>query len=222
MEEGFYRLTEPVVHPQIRDAVPHQQVEPAVVGSDIVQSSAHEKQAQVTQRDELGVLGLVQRARRVEVVDTAEPAVGLALAAALGLLLVVVVAGNVGEQVHGPAKQLLQDEVRGGQNGSVLHELTELVNGLAHARGILITGLGNEHHVAGQVTGGLVVLAVGDLPREVWNKQERVADPPHSVVQDLGRRESLVAALVGQHPDTGTKQTLNNGVQCPKGNTGRH
>jgi hypothetical protein len=40
------------------------------------------------------------------------------------------------------------------------------LQGLADAGGVLLTGLGNEDHVAGQVTGGLVVLAV---PSKVLN-----------------------------------------------------
>lgn len=210
-----------MVHPQVGNTVPDEQVQPAVVAADVVQDGAGEEQTQVTQDNELGILGLVQRAGGVEVVDTATPAVVLALATALVLLGVVVVASDVVHQVHGPAEELLGQKVAGGQDGGLLAQLTELVQGLADAAGVLLTGLGDEDHVAGDVTGGLVVLAVGNLPGEVGNEQERVADPADGVIQDLGGGEGLVTALVGQNPHTGTDKTLHNGVQGPEGHTGR-
>lgn len=99
-----WKLTEPVVHPQIGETVPDEQVEPAIFGANEVQTKAGEEQTEVGQGNKLGITGLVQRAGGAEVVDTAEPAVGLTLAAALGLLLVVVVAGDVDHEVHGPAE----------------------------------------------------------------------------------------------------------------------
>jgi len=213
------KLTEPVVHPQVGDTVPDQEVEPAILGADEVQTKTGEEQTKVTQGNQLGILGLVQRTGGAEVVDTAKPAVALALTATFGLPLVVVVAGDVDKEVHGPAEQLLKEEVRGSEDGSLLHELAELVHGLADTRSVLLTGLGDENHVAGKITRGLVVLAMGDLPREVRDHQERVADPADAVVQDLGRRERLVTALVSQHPDTGTEETLDNCVQSPEDDT---
>ena len=43
-----------------------------------------------------------------------------------------------------------------------------------------------------------------------------MADPSDSIVEDLARRERLVAALMSQHPQTSTEQTLDEGVQTPK------
>lgn len=210
-----------MVHPQVWETVPDKQVQPAEVGTDEVQGGADDEETKVTQGNQLGVLGLVQRAGGVEVVDTAEPAVLLAHTAALGLLGVVVVTSDVVEQVHRPAEELLGQKVAGSQDGSLLAQLAELVEGLAHAGGVLLTGLGDEDHVAGQVTGGLVVLAVGDLPGEVGDEQERVADPANGVVQDLGGGEGLVTTLVGQNPHAGADETLHDGVQGPEGHAGR-
>lgn len=211
-----------MVDPEVRDAVPHQKVQPAISGTDIVQERAGEQETNITQDNQLGILGLVQRARGVEVVDTTAPAVLLALAATLGLLLVVVVASHVGDQVQQPAEQLLADHVGGSRNRSLLNELAELVDGLADAGSVLAAGLGDKHHVTGKVTSGLVVLAVGDLPREVGDEQKGVADPANSVVQDLGGREGLVTALVGQDPNAGTDETLDDGVHGPQDHASRH
>lgn len=157
-------LTEPVVNPQVWDTVPDQQVQPAVGGANIVQNGASDEKTEITQSNILGISGLVQGAGRVEVVDTTEPAVGLTDTTALGLLGMVVVTSDIGDQIHGPAKQLLEDHVGGSQNGSLLHKLTQVMDGLANTGSILLAGLGNENHVTSKVTGGLVVLAVGDLP----------------------------------------------------------
>lgn len=209
-------LTKPVVHPEVRNSIPHKQVEPAISGADIVQNRTGDSETEVTEENELGILGLIQRARGVEVVDAGKVTVVLALATALGLVLVVVVTGNVGEEVHGPAEQLLQDNVGGGEERGLLKQLIQFVGGPANARSILGASLGDEDHVTSDVTGGLVVLSVGNLPREVRNEQSRMADPTDSVVQPLGRRERLVTTLVGQYPDTGTEETLENGVQPPQ------
>jgi len=47
-----------------------------------------------------------------------------------------------------------------------------------------------------------------------------MADPSDSIVEGLARGERLVAALVRQHPQTGTEQTLHEGVQTPKSSSG--
>lgn len=215
------RLTEPVVHPQVGETVPDEEVQPAELGADQVQSSASQEETQVTESNELGVLGLVQRTGRVEVVDTTTPAVVLALAAALGLLGVVVVAGDVVHEVQGPTEELLCQKVAGSQDGSLFAQLADLVQGLADAGGVLLTGLRNEDHVAGDVAGSLVVLAVRDLPGEVGDEEEGVADPANGVVQDLGGGEGLVTALVGQDPNAGTDETLHDGVDGPESHADR-
>lgn len=61
-----------------------------------------------------------------------------------------------------------------------------------------------------------MVLAVGNLPREVWDKKSGVADPASCVVEDLRWGERLMTALVSQNPETGTKETLKDSVYSPK------
>lgn len=204
-----------MVDPEIRHTIPHKQVEPAISLSEIIQSRTNKTQSQITQENELSVLGLVQGATRVEVVDTAKVTVALALATTFNLTLVVVVAGDVGEQVHGPAEKLLQDHVGRSEDRGLLHELGDFVDSLADVSGVLLAGLGHENHITAQVSSRLVVLAVGDLPGKVWNQKERVADPANGIIENLGRRESLVTTLVGHNPETGTKETLHKGVESP-------
>jgi hypothetical protein len=187
----------------------------------LIEDISGDGETQVTQGNQLRILSLIQRAGGVEMVDTTEVAIALALSAALGLAFVVVVAGDVGEKIHGPSEQLLKEEVGDGGDGGLLHQLIQIVDGLANARSVLVPGLGHEHHVTGEVTSGLVMLAVGDLPGEVGHQQSGMADPADSVIQNLGGGESLVATLVSQNPDTGTDHTLDNGIDGPQDHSRR-
>ena len=58
----------------------------------------------------------------------------------------------------------------------------EFVGEFPNAAGVLIASLWNKHHVTLQVSSGFVMLAVGNLPREVWHKESRMADPASCVV----------------------------------------
>jgi len=162
LEEGDGN--EPVVDPEVRKKVPDEEVLEAEVLVDEVKGSAGQSETDIRQEDQLLVLALVKRAGGVEVVDTAEEAVALALTLALGLLVVVGVAGDVGDDVQRPAEELLKDHVGSGSDGGLLHQLRELVDGVADSASVNLTGLGKEDHVALHVASSLVVLAVGDLP----------------------------------------------------------
>lgn len=209
-------LTKPVVNPEVRDEVPHEHVGEAELLDEEVQGDSSQADTDVAKNDEVGVFVLVQRGTGVEVVHAAAVAVVLALAAALALALVVVVAGDVGHEVVGPADELLADEHQQGVDGGLLGQLGQLVDHLAEAGGLLLAGAGHKDHVALEVAGGLVVLAVGHLPREVGHEQGRVQDPADDVVVQLGGREGLVAALVGQNPEAGGEEALHGGVQAPE------
>ena len=141
------------------------------------------------------VLLLIQRAAWQEMVD-ATIAVLLANAFAFGLLGVVVVAGQVLNQIQRPAGKLLSQERGSGVYWRLLHQLMHLMHEIAHLGGMLLTSARYEDHVTLQVTGGLVVLAMADLPAEVWHKQSRVTEPTYGVVQRLAWREGLVTTLV--------------------------
>ena len=101
--------TEPVVHPEVGEEVPDEHVLEAVGLAERDQDGDGDGEAEITQEDEFGVLGFIQGAGWVEVVDASEVAVDLALSTTFELTLVVVVASDVGEKVHWPSKELLAD-----------------------------------------------------------------------------------------------------------------
>jgi hypothetical protein len=61
-----------------------------------------------------------------------------------------------------------------------------------------------------------VVLGVGDLPGEVRDKQRGVCEPANGIVERLGGRERLVAALVCHDPKAGSENALQDGVSSPQ------
>lgn len=186
-----------MINPQIREEVPDEHVGSAERAGHPDERGDGESNANIAQDDELRVLGLVERAGGVEVVDTGGVPVLLPLAAALLLVLVVVVSRHVGEEVQPPPRQLLANQVEQSSNGGLLGQLVELVHEPGDAAGVHLARLGDEDHVLLHVAGGLVVLAVRDLPGEVGNQQRGVADPADGVVDDFRGREGLVAAFVG-------------------------
>lgn len=209
-------LTQPVVNPKVWQEVPDQHVVPAKLVDEEAEHSGSQTDTNIAENNQPGILLLEQRAARVEVADAAAKAVVLALATALTLALVVIVTGDVGQEIVGPADKLLANEHKQGVDGSLLSQLGQLVDKFSKTSGLLLAGAGHKDHVALHVAGGLVVLAVGHLPAEVGDEQGRVDDPADSVVVQLGGGEGLVTALVGEDPETRTKETLQEGVQSPE------
>lgn len=204
-----------MIHPEIRHKVPDQKVCPSVRATDHEKDTADNGQAKIREQDEMLVLLLVQRAAREEVIDTAI-AVLLADTLALWLLLVAVVSSHVPEQIHGPAEQLLGNEHGCSVDWGLLHQLVHLMQEGSGTSGVLFASAWDEDHITLHVAGGLVVLAMADLPAEVWNEKSRVADPPHSVVEGLAGREGLVATLVSKDPEASTEKTLHDSVGSPE------
>lgn len=213
---GDQKLTEPVVDPQIGEEVPNRHVRPAESLSEEEEGRGGDGNANVAHDDQPSVAVLVQRAAGVKVVHAAAEAVLLALATTLTLALVVVVARHVGEEVVGPADDLLADEVDERGNGRLLGQLVELVGEPSHPSGLLLAGARDEDHVALDVARRLVVLGVAELPAEVGDEEGRVQDPADNVVEALRGREGTVAALVGKDPETGAEEALEEGVRAPE------
>jgi hypothetical protein len=205
-----------VVNPEVGNKVPDGHVVETELLDKEVQSSGGDGNTDIAQDDELGIPVLVKRAAGVEVVNTATKTVVLALATTLLLALVVVVAGNVGHEVVGPANELLEHEHEQSESRSLLSEVSELVGHLAKARSLLLAGAGNKDHVTLHVAGSLVVLSVGDLPAEVGDEEGRVKNPTSHIVDKARVGESTMAALVGDNPNAGSEKTLENGVDGPQ------
>ena len=210
LEEGDSH--KPVVDPKVRKKVPDCHIGEAEFLSQGVESKASDGDTEVGQENQFSVLGLIERAAGIEVVDTAEKTVFLALATTFGLLLVLVMTGDVCDQVKRPAEELLANQVQNSGDWSFLGQFMKLVKHVAHARAELLAVFRYEDHIALHVTGSLVVLAVGDFPREIWDEQCRVADPTNCVIENLGGGERLVTAFMCQNPDTSGNHTLNNCV----------
>lgn len=205
-----------MVDPEVGKEVPDEHVVEAEGLGEVDKAGNGDTDTDVAQDNELGIAVLIQGAARIEVVDTTAETVLLALATALALALMVVVAGDVGQKVVGPADELLHDEHQEGEGGGLLGQLRQLVDELAEAGGLLLAGSGDEDHVALHVASGLVVLAVGDLPAEVGDEERRVQDPAGHIVDEGGVGEGAVAALVGNDPQTGAEETLEDRVQGPE------
>lgn len=65
-----------------------------------------------------------------------------------------------------------------------------------------------------------MVLAVRDLPGEVGDEERGVAYPADGIVDDFGGREGLVSAFVGEDPQAGAEEALDDGVDGPEGGAG--
>lgn len=210
------KLTQPVVHPEVRSQVPHEKVRESIRLADPEKNRSGDQKTQVAEEDQLGILCFVQGAVGIEMVDTTAKAILLADTTSFTLDLMLVVTSDIGQQVHGPASQLLGDQGVGGVERSLFGKFIKLVKQVAFPRGPLLPGGWNEDHISFHVTSCFVVLAVRDLPREIRHQQRRVTKPAHSIVQNLALGEGLVTTFVGQHPQASTEETLHNGVQKPE------
>ncbi|KAH3668267.1 hypothetical protein OGAPHI_002021 [Ogataea philodendri] len=108
---------------------------------------------------------------------------------------------NVGEQVPPPATKLLHQQTCKSLDRSVFSQLAELdpaVDPMIFLK--LLNSLWNKHHISSQVTSGLVVLAVTELPGEVWHVQVRMDDPAHSVVHSHVIGKSVMSAFMTHNP----------------------
>ena len=211
-----------MVDPEIRKEVPDEQIGPAEVLPEEEEDSPRNSQTEIAQQDQVLVLPLVQRARGHEMVHTTANTILLAFTLSFTLPLVVVVSSDVCDQIGWPATNLLVDKMEEGVKWSLFGQFAELVDCLPDSGCILFASLGDEDHVTLDVASGFVMLAVGDLPREVGYEQRRVADPADGIIKRLRRRERLVSTFVCQHPQAGSEQALDYSVCRPQtSSTGR-
>jgi len=124
---GLLLLTEPVVHPEVWQEIPNQEVGPTVVVAKVDEGRDGNSKTNVTEKNQLGILGFVQRAVGVEVIDTSEEAILLSLSTALNLSLMVVVACNIAQKVVGPTDQLLPEKHDEGDDWGLLAQFGQFV-----------------------------------------------------------------------------------------------
>lgn len=135
---------------------------------------------------------------------------------AVALALLALGAGrNVEEQIHLPPGNLVEEEFDQGDDGGVLEQLGIEVQVGDAALAPLRHVAGDKDHVLLHVAGEAVVAVVRELPAEIGDEEERVGEPSHDVVDHLVGGESTVAALVGQDPETGAEQALDEAVADP-------
>ena len=126
-----------MVYPEIWQSIPDQQIGPAEGAAEVEQNGAGQKEPKVGQQDQTLVLLLVQRAERVKVVDTTI-AVFATDALAFSLLMMVVVASDIHDEIQRPSKDLLSNEVSCGEDRSLFEKLVHFVHEPAHLRSMLI------------------------------------------------------------------------------------
>lgn len=118
----------PVVDPKVWSEIPDGHVGEAELLAEQDEASNDDSKTEVTEEDELSILGFEKRTSRVEVIDTSSKSVDLSFSASLTLTFVVVVASNIPKQVHGPAENLLSDGMDDGSDWGFLGQLVDLVN----------------------------------------------------------------------------------------------
>lgn len=153
-------LTQPVIHPQIWGNIPNEKIRKSIILAYQEQDAARDEQTKVAEKDQLGVFGLIQRTVGVEMVDTSAESILLANASTFTLTLVLVMASHVGDQIHGPAAQLLGNQVIGRGDGGFLGKLLELMKQVSTFGSVLLLGRWHKHHISLHVAGGFVMLAM--------------------------------------------------------------
>ena len=98
------KLTEPMIHPQVWQDIPHSQISPAIGFANHGKCTESESEANVACEDELGIFSLVQWTCRIEVVDSSSKAVLLSFPTALLLAFMKIMSSNVERGIKDPAE----------------------------------------------------------------------------------------------------------------------
>lgn len=205
-----------MINPQIWQDVPHKEVRKSKVLSHPVEDAGGDQEPNIAECDEFCIFRLIQRTRWVEVVDAIAEAILLPFSAPFALSLVAIMPGHIRDQVGRPATKLLVDKVEGSSEGCLFGELVELMQKVAISRSIIFSCLRHEDHVSLHVARRLVMLAMRDLPGEVWHQQSRVTDEADDIVENLAGRERLVSAFVSHDPQPSAEKALHESVAGPE------
>lgn len=140
-------------------------------------------------------------------------------AALASLPLLASLAGrHVEEEVHLPASKLVGNELDELDNRHILKHLGGLLVHVQVGQLPLVAisgGGGDEGHVLLHVAGEAMVAVMAELPAEVGDQKEGVADPADHVVEPHVPGKGAVAALVRKNPDAGADQALEVAVRSP-------
>mmetsp|Transcript_33704 Transcript_33704/g.100063 ORF Transcript_33704/g.100063 Transcript_33704/m.100063 type:complete len:213 (+) Transcript_33704:636-1274(+) len=166
---------EPEVHPEVGQEVVHQHGLPAEGGGGPGQAEEGDGDAEGRQRDAVRPVHGEELRVGAEVVDEARHGLAERLA------VQPPAAGDVEEEVHGPAEEEVADEVEAGEG--VVAE--QVVHHVKLDRLQLLLGVGHVRLAVHEVVRLRVVLAVRVLPGEVRDEEQGVQDPPDAVVQRL-------------------------------------
>lgn len=150
----------------------------------------------------------------------------------VGVLGVPFLTRSVSDQVRGPTKKLLQDQVAQDVERRISDRLLELLlPGLGNVESVNLgflldladTGVrpraGHKDFVPGHVSRRGVVTRVRDSPRVIRDQEGGMQDPSDSIVDRLGRGKGLVSALVGDDPETGAEKAHGDGDEGVCGGT---
>ena len=133
---------------------------------------------------------------------------------------VVLLSGQVEEEVSRPAEELVDDAVNQHSNWRILSQLSKLNHvllGLGAKLGIepRLAAVRDERGVLVHVSGGLVVLAMAQSPGVERDQEEGVHDQSHGPIELLVLGKGPVATLMCQNPDTGKDEPGDRGVCSP-------
>lgn len=197
-------VNQPVIDPQ-PGHTPHQSNGgEAVFLGEVVEGRKSGQDSNVRQDDVVVVLLVKNRRGRNKMVHNPLGSARISLAS------------DVGQQISVPTKKLLNKQVVEGHDGGVLSRMLE-----TSQRHELLTLSGDKHHISSEMTSGLVVLGMGDLPGEIRDHKSRVENPTNNVIDRLVAGESTMATFVSKNPAASTNQTLKNTVNNPQSDSSR-
>lgn len=174
-----------MIYPHVWEKIPDEEVGESKLLVDEVKRTGSDCKTDIREEDQFTILSFIQRTRRREMVDSSKVSILLSLAATFNLAFVVVVPSNIGKQVHPPSKHLLSNHVCSSCNGGLLHQLRQFMHQFSNSRGVFLTSLWEEDHVALHVSSSFVVFTVRNLPGKVRDEESRMENPSNSVVEDF-------------------------------------
>jgi hypothetical protein len=134
----------------------------------------------------------------------------------VGPLWVHLLTRNVKKKIGGQRKKLLADKHVQGVNRGVSKEFVpvDFVVGL-FGNAKVLAGLRNVYLITLHRSVVGMVTVMGDLPREVRSPQEVVSDEAQNIINDFVIRESTMAALMANNPNSSENKTLEPPVGTP-------